>query len=286
MGAISQLRGDQARAGAEGKPKGQILLTTHSEVALGESGAASLRVCRTSRPERVTTIVKPGAPDPIRALMRHAPRALFSRRILVSEGMTEVGVLSDVREFWPPLHGGLPIEHVGGFIADGNGAEAPAIALGLRGLGYEVAVYRDSDTALAADVAARFAAAGILVIEYGGGLDVEHAIISEADDAQMQRLIEHLRAERGDGKINDNLRAALGLEPAEIVLGFDTWELASPHDAAEIRQRIADICVERRWLKDQRIARGAGPIAWEVARSRPESPLARSLDAARTWLHA
>lgn len=286
MGAISQLRGDQARAGTEGKPKGQILLTTHSEVALGESGAASLRVCRTSRPERVTTIVKPGAPDPIRALMRHAPRALFSRRILVSEGMTEVGVLNGVREFWPPLHGGLPIEHVGGFIADGNGAEAPAIALGLRGLGYEVAVYRDSDTTLAADVAARFAAAGILVIEYGGGLDVEHAIISEADDAQMQRLIEHLRAERGDGKINDNLRAALGLEPAEIVLGFDTWELASPHDATEIRQRIADICVERRWLKDQRIARGAGPIAWEVARSRPESPLARSFDAARTWLHA
>lgn len=286
MGAISQLRGDQARAGAEGRPKGQILLTTHSEVALGESGAASLRVCRTSRPERATTIVRPGAPDPIRALLRHAPRALFSRRILVSEGMTEVGVLNGIREFWPPLHGGLPIEHVGGFIADGNGAEAPAIALGLRGLGYEVAVYRDSDTALAADVEARFATAGILVIEYGGGLDVEHAIISEADDAQMQRLIEHLRAERGNGKINDNLRAALGLEPAEILLGFDTWELASPHDAAEIRQRIADICVERRWLKDQRIARGASPIAWEVARSRPESPLARSFDAARTWLHA
>ncbi|CDN86151.1 ATP-dependent nuclease [Hydrogenophaga intermedia] len=286
MGAISQLRGDQARAGAEGKPKGQILLTTHSEVALGESGAANLRVCRTSRPERVTTIVKPGAPDPVRALMRHAPRALFSRRILVSEGMTEVGVLNGVREFWPPLHGGLPIEHVGGFIADGNGAEAPPIALGLRGLGYEVAVYRDSDTALAADVAGRFAAAGILVIEYGGGLDVEHAIISEADDAQMQRLIEHLRAERGEGKINDNLRVALGLDPAEIVLGFDAWELFSPHDAAEIRQRIADICVERRWLKDQRIARGAGPIAWDVARSRPESPIARSFDAARTWLHA
>lgn len=286
MGAISQLRGDQARAGAEGKPKGQILLTTHSEVALGESGAANLRVCRTSRPERVTTIVKPGAPDPVRALMRHAPRALFSRRILVSEGMTEVGVLNGVREFWPPLHGGLPIEHVGGFIADGNGAEAPAIALGLRGLGYEVAVYRDSDTALAADVAGRFAAAGILVIEYGGGLDVEHAIISEADDAQMQRLIEHLRAERGEGKINDNLRVALGLDPAEIVLGFDAWELFSPHDAAEIRQRIANICVERRWLKDQRIARGAGPIAWDIARLRPESPLARSFDAARTWLHA
>lgn len=285
MGAISQLRGDQKGAADQGKPTGHILLTTHSEVALGEAGAASLRVVRTSRPGRTTAIVRPGAPDPIRALMRFAPRALFSRRILVSEGMTEVGVLNGVREFWPRLHGGLPIEHVGAFIADGNGAEAPTIALGLRGLGYEVAVYRDSDNALAADVATRFEAAGVPVIEYGGGLDVEHAIISEADDSQMQRLIEHLRAERGEGKINDNLRVALGLDAAEITLVFEAWELFSPHDAAELRRRIADICVERRWLKDHRIARGAGPIAWDVALSRPESPLAQSFAAARAWLY-
>ncbi|WP_167784661.1 ATP-dependent nuclease [Ramlibacter rhizophilus] len=148
MGAISQLRADQARAQADGKPNGQILLTTHSEVAFSEAGAPSLRVCRTSRPDRVTTIVKPGAPEPIRALMRHAPRALFSRRIMISEGMTEVGILNGAREFWPPLHSGMPIEHVRGFIADGNGAEAPAIALGLRELGFDVALYRDSDTAL------------------------------------------------------------------------------------------------------------------------------------------
>jgi hypothetical protein len=262
------------------------LLTTHSEVALGEAGPASLRVCRTSRPERTTTIVKPGEPDPIRALMRFAPRALFSRRILVSEGNTEVGILNGVREFWPALHGGLPIEHVGSFIADGNGAEAPAIALGLRGLGYEVALYRDSDNALDTEVAEKFAAAGIPVIEYGGGLDVEHAIISEANDDQVQRLIEHLRAHRGAGKIDDNLRPALGLEAADIAQPFAMWDLISPHDAEEIRKRIADACSARGWLKNQLIARGAGPIAWDVARSKPESPLAHSFDAARTWLYA
>lgn len=286
MGAISQLRADQLRAQEEGKPKGQILLTTHSEVALGEAGAPNLRVCRTSRPERVTTIVKPGAPEPIRALMRHAPRALFSRRIMVSEGMTEVGILNGAREFWPPLHGGMPIEHVGGFIADGNGAEAPAIALGLRGLGFEVALYRDSDTALPAGIPEQLAATGVPIIEYGNGLDVEHAIISQADDAQMQRLLDHLRAERGEGKINDNLRAALGMGPDEITSPFAMWNLIAAHDAAGIRAIVADMCVQRKWLKDQRIARGAGPIAWDVAQSQPGSPLALSFAAARAWLYA
>jgi len=286
MGAISQLRGDQTRASAEHRPMGHIILTTHSEVALGEAGADSLRVCRTNRPLRQTTIVKPGAPDPIRSLMRFAPRALFSRRVLVSEGNTEVGVLNGAREFWPPLHGGAPIEHLGAFIADGNGSEAPAIALGLAALGYRVAMYRDSDTALSADHIAAFAAADIQVIEYGGGLDVEHAIFSVANDAQVQRLLTHLRAERGLGKVNDNLALAVGLSADQLALNFDAWVLFCEYDDAELRKRIADVCVARKWLKDQRIARGAGSIAWEVAQANPTSPLALAFTAARTWLYA
>jgi hypothetical protein len=286
MGAISQLRGDQARAAEAKRPIGQVLITTHSEVALGEAGAESLRVCRTTRPARVTTIIKPGAPDPIRALMRFAPRALFSRRILVSEGNTEVGVINGVREFWPPLHGGIPIEHLGGFIADGNGSQAPQIALGLRGLGYDIAVFRDSDTDLSAEDAAALGAQGIPVFEYGSGLDVEHAIISVASDAQMQRLIEHLRVERGAGKIDDNLRAALGMTAEALAQQFSMWELNSTLDSAELRRRIADECTSRKWLKDQRIARGAGAIAWQVATESPDSPLAQTFAAARAWLYA
>lgn len=286
MGAISQLRSDQTRAADAKRPVGQVLITTHSEVALGEAGADSLRVCRTTRPAHATTIVKPSAPNPIRALMRFAPRALFSRRILVSEGNTEVGVINGVREFWPALHDGIPIEHLGGYIADGNGSQAPEVALGLRGLGYDVAVFRDSDTALRTEDAAAFAAHGVPVFEYGAGLDVEHAIISVASDAQMQRLIDHLRAERGVGKIDDNLRAALGMTAEALVQQFSTWELNSSLDAAELRRRIADECTNRRWLKDQRIARGAGPIAWEVAKEDPASPLALTFAAARAWLYA
>ena len=286
MGAISQLRADQSRAEAEGRPTGQIILTTHSEVALGEAGADSLRVCRTARPGRMTTVVQPNAPDSIRAVLRFAPRALFSRRILVSEGNTEVGVLNGAREFWPPLHDGRPVEHLGGFVADGNGSEAPVIALCLAALGYQVALYRDSDTALSAATLAALAASAIPVIEYGAGLDVEHAIFSVADNTHVQRLITHLRAERGLARVNDNLAAALGLAAAELALDFDAWDIFSAHDGIELRRRIADVCVERRWLKDQRIARGAGPIAWAVAEANPASPLAVAFAAARTWLYA
>jgi hypothetical protein len=138
---------------------------------------------------------------------------------------------------------------------------------------------------LPAGIPEQLAVAGVPVIEYGSGLDVEHAIISQADDTQMQHLLDHLRAERGEGKINDNLRTALGMASDDIASPFATWDLNTALDAAGIRAIVADVCVQRKWLKNQRIARGAGSIVWDVARSKADSPLALSIAAARAWLY-
>ena len=286
MGAISQLRRDQTAASEARRPIGQIILTTHSEVALGEAGAAALSVCRTSRPTRATEIIKPAGPDPIHALMRFNPRALFARRILVSEGMTEVGMLNGIREFWPARHDGIPCEHRGASIADGNGGQTVAMALGLAGLGYTVAVYRDSDVQLPPDSIASLAAAAIPIFEYGGMLDVEHAIFSGANDEQVQRLLVYAREERGVAKINDNLLPALDLDRDMIAGNFNMWDLLSAHDGPELRNRIAGVFVAKKWFKDQRIGRGLGPIVWDIAASNPGAPLAVTLAAAEGWLYA
>lgn len=167
IGAIAQLKADQTKALAERKPSGQILMTTHSDVALGEAGVESLRVVQTARPGRATAIARPSSPDPIRPLMRFTPRALFARRILVTEGNTELGLLLGLREDWSLRHGGRPIEQLGAAVADGNGEQASSLALALAGLGYPAAMFRDSDTVLAPATIAALAAAGVPVFEYG-----------------------------------------------------------------------------------------------------------------------
>lgn len=286
MGAISQLRRDQTVASEANRPVGQIILTTHSEVALAEAGAKSLYVCRTSRPERATTLTKPAAPDPIHALMRFNPRALFARRILVSEGMTEVGMLNGIREFWPPRHEGMPCEHKGASVADGNGGQTVSIALGLSQLGYSVAVFRDSDVPLTEDAGESLDLAAIPVFEYGGVLDSEHALFSAADDTQVQLLLEYAREERGEGKINDNLFAVLDLDRAVIAGNFSAWEVFSEFDGQRLRDRIAEVFGAKKWFKDQRVGRGLAPIAWDIASTNSESPLAVTLAAAEAWLYA
>lgn len=286
MGAISQLKRDQSVASQVARPLGQIILTTHSDIAIGEAGASNLFVCRTARPARVAKVLKPPVGDKLHALMRFNSRAFFARKILVSEGMTEVGMLSGVKEFWPSRHEGVPFEYNGAAIADGNGGQTVSMALDLAMLGYVVAVYRDSDVPLSTENVAALEAAAIPVFEYGHQLDVEHALFSAANDEQVQRLLAYAREERGLHRVNDNLFPALDLERKALAADFYDWELLSEHSGTALREKIADVFVAKKWFKDQRIGRGVGPIAWDIAISNPQSPLALALMAAEAWLYA
>ncbi|MCT7297750.1 AAA family ATPase [Ralstonia sp. CHL-2022] len=287
IGAISRLKADQTDAKGRGRPLGQILMTTHSDIALGESGADCLRVVQTVRPGRLTTLARPKAPDPIRALLRFTPRALFARRILVTEGNTEIGLLLGLRENWLPRHAGVPVEQLGAAIADGNGEQAASMALALSELGYATAIFRDSDTLLSADNIAALSAAGVPVFEYGGGLNTEQALFFAAGDYLVQELLAYARAERGDHFVNDNIAVnipELGID--EIRADFHLWELNCTLNGNQLRNAIAEVACRKRWFKDQRIGRGLGPIAWRISAQAPSSALSIALTQTEAWLYA
>ncbi|MCH4579937.1 ATP-dependent nuclease [Achromobacter xylosoxidans] len=287
IGAIAQLKSDQSKAKETGKPVGQVLMTTHSDAALGEAGATSLRVIQTYRPGRTATVAHSNSPDLIRALMRFTPRALFARRILVTEGNTELGLLLGLRENWPARHANRPIEQLGAALADGNGEQAPSMALALAGLGYTTAIYRDSDTVLPPATTAALAAANVPIFEYGGGLNTEQVVFSTASDALVQELLVYAREERGDDAIDNNLDIKIpDLDIATIRGDFAAWEFFSEMDGAQLREAVAEVASRKKWFKDQRIGRGLAPIVWRIAAENPESPLATALTQAEVWLYA
>ena len=287
IGAIAQLKADQDRSVEAGRPVGQVLMTTHSDVAIGETGPERLRVVQMTRPGRQVAVFAPTAPDSIRALMRFAPRALFARRILVTEGNTEIGMLLGIREHWPARHAGKPIEQLGVAIADGNGAQAPAMALALNELGYETAIFRDSDTSLSPTEKTELAAAGIQVFAYRGDLNTEQAIFSAASDELVQELLNFARQERGDDAIDNNIDIKLpDLTLAVIRATFSEWKLFSELEGLQLREAIAEVAARKRWFKDQRIGRGLSSMIWRIAQAAPESSLATALHQAEAWLHA
>lgn len=287
IGAIAQLKADHAHAESERKPVGQVLMTTHSDVALPEAGVESLWVVQTARPGRQTVIVKPTAPDPIRVLMRFTPRAFFARRVLVCEGYTEIGMLLGIRENWPTRHAGKPIEQLGVAIADGNGDQSCSMALALASLGYLTAIYRDSDTALSSANLAALAAAAIPVFEYGDGLNTEQAIFSAANNALVQMLLAYAREQRGDDAINDNLHIRIPDLPLNVIhTDFSAWGTFTSLDGLQLRDAIAEVAARKKWFKDQRIGRGLAAMVWQIVIDDPASRLAQALAQAEAWLYA
>lgn len=286
IGAICQLKSDQAKAIADGKPIGQVLMTTHSDVALGEVDASSLRVVQVSHPSRQVLVRQPATPDPIRALLRHTPRALFARRILVCEGNTELGLLLGLRENWPSRHDGRPIEQIGSAIADGNGGEACSIALALAALGYKVALYRDSDVPLSPAEQTSLSTAGVQVLEYGDGLNTEQALFLHASDDFVQDLLTHARAERGNDAVDNNLAVQFSsLTLADIRGPFTNWEAPSSLNGQQLRAAIAEVAARKKWFKSQRAARDIAPTVWNRVWTSHPCPLSTTILAVEGWLY-
>ena len=296
IGAIARLKADQTQAAAMNKSVGQVLLTTHSDTALSESGPEALRVVKRTRPGRAVEVVTPESLETMRVLLRFTPKALFAHRILVCEGYTEVGLLLGLREFWPNRHDGKPIEHQGSAIADGNGSQACTMALSLAKLGFTTALYRDSDDALNAQQIADLAAASIPVFEYGGGIYTEQAIFTAASDADVARLLNYAREERGDDFIDNNLAAKIdGLDLTTIKANFNVWEGLVTLDGQQLREGISLVASgkafqekkdKKHWFKDQRLGRGLAPIVWDIVESDPSTPLAVTLAQVEAWLYA
>jgi hypothetical protein len=287
IGAISQLKSDQDIAEMVGSPIGQVLMTTHSDIALGETGGSGLYVVNMSRPDRQTNLLSPGAPEPINALLRHTPRAMFARRILVTEGMTEVGMMTGIREKWPPRHKNKPIEQLGAAITDGNGHQACTLSLALANLGYTTALFRDSDVPLAPDTIAELTNARVPVFEYGNMLNTEQALFRVADDDNVQALLSFARHQRGDDTVNDNLAAQIpGLDRTNASIDFCEWATTFGKSGEALREIIAEVTVRKKWFKDQRIGRGLAPHAWSIAVANPESQFAKTLAAIEAWMYA
>lgn len=287
IGVISQLKASQAKSLEDKQPIGQILMTTHSDIALVEAGADGLFVCQLIRPGREARLISPESPNPIQDLLRGTPRALFARRILVVEGMTEVGLLLGLRNFWAANHGGVSVEQYGVSITDGNGHQAVSRSIALAKLGYEVALFRDSDKPLEADELATLTTLNISVFEYKGKQNTEQAIFFAASNDRVQELLNYVRLEHDEESVNGCLQAKIsGIISDNVNQNFSSWSNLTSLDGNQLRAAVAEIAVRKKWFKDARISRDATPIIWSIINDDLTKPISQTIKEVEEWLYA
>ena len=290
IGALAQLKKRQSEARKVGRPVGQLFLTTHSDVALSEAAASNVVAVRRDKTTKVVTVHEPGSSAEFEKLMKKTPRALFARRILLCEGVTEQGLLLGLRELWPAEHDGAPVEQMGSAIADGNGSEAPNLAVALRSMGYSVAIFRDSDRKIPADKLAAFTAAGlpaIEVFEYESEMHTELAVFFDADDATVQELLDLARTKKSADSVLASLAKVMPNIAKEVFsLPFSAWQAETNLDTRILRANLGQAASKQSWFKELSTGRELAPIIWRIARAAPQSELARCLKKVEEWLYA
>lgn len=288
LGAIVHLRQSQAVTSAALKPTGQILMTTHSDVALSEIPPEALYVCRKA-PGNVLRILHPTDQDALRRVLKHMPRALFARRLLVCEGDTELGLVLGLRELFPARHDGASIEQRGAAIVDGEGANAPQMAVALSALGYTTALYRDSDVPVPAKQQMKLNQMGVHTITYFADIAIEEALFAGvADDLLVDRLLLEAERYKGEATVIDQVDKAFPeAGPSGIGNGsFENMEFELGLEREEIMRRLAGLAKQYAWFKNRHVARGLAPIVDDAIAKSPRSELALAIREIEAWLYA
>lgn len=258
---------------------GQVFLTTHAPTAVVELAASQLAVChRTPQQLAIQT------PAPIlQALVRRLPEAFLSRRVLVCEGKTEVGLVRGLRTAWEARHNATPLEALGVSIADGNGSQAVATACALADLGFSVALLRDSDVSLSPAQATQIQARAIPLFEWAGQMATEDRILEDASQPSVQAILDVCYSEHGEAQVLNMIRTPLSAPPLQA--SFLSWNVPGKSDS-DYRKAIARAAKQNAWFK--RIEPGeqlAHIVAKEIA-SNPSSPTALTLAKAESWAYA
>ncbi|KEZ64999.1 hypothetical protein AAY86_11780 [Pseudomonas amygdali pv. tabaci str. ATCC 11528] len=280
LGAMAQLKKWQQEAEKAHLAKGQILMTTHSDVVLAELPPPSLFIVSRS-PEAVADIKHAQANGDISRVIKGAPRALFARKILLCEGATELGMMLGLRERYPDRHDGVPIEQLGAAIVDGGGSAGPPLALALRALGYEVGLFRDSDRKLDAHFAAKLQAQGVRVIEYGGGLNTERAVFQSATDAQIDGLLDLVVGFISEPTLVDHLEKTF--EGLDVDACFCDWDLVG--SSPDLRLRLSDLAAEKSWFKNAERGRAISALVMQIIDNPHVSPIGICLRTVESWLY-
>lgn len=186
------------------EPRQQILLTTHSPVALRELSADQLWLVRGDTDGHVRAHPLGEMPD-CQGTVRSCAEAFLAPSVLVCEGATEVGLVRGLDLYWTD-HGLHSLASHGVFPCDGGGNanmldRARAFAL----LGYRTALLHDSDDPLNTRKAAAAVDAGVSFFCWEAGCSTEQQLFRSLPSASSVELLRLATETRGEDGLRDQI---------------------------------------------------------------------------------
>lgn len=195
----------------------------------------------------------PDAIDEAQGAMRACPAAVLSRRVVVCEGKTEVGIVRHLIKHWDaeriaadqPTHAAL-----GASFVDGVGRTAPARAGVFHDLGIPSLLFCDyDDPSIETDIA-EISARGVQVVRWQPGSSTETEVVRTLNAQQLQELL-HLATELNTlEQVRDAVVRRLAKVPPPGDLEPVTW-IETGHSLDEVRAAVAAAATgkKKEWFK-------------------------------------
>jgi len=221
----------------------QVLLTTHSPLAVETLSTTELFVVRSDR--GVTTVTPVPASlgettaDTVQGVMRERPSSLLARRVIVGEGATECGLMRQLLWIWDrELEAARQFSAVtsGVTVTNGGGdSQAPVRAAALARLGYPTLLLLDGDVTTNRGHVAAAATAGVEVVQWSSGKALEDVIVDALPNDALQKLVDLAVDETSE----ESVRGSVGSRLSATLNDTDVSAWIASHSESSVRAAIA-----------------------------------------------
>ena len=268
---------------------GQVITVTHSPVVVTELNCTNIRIVRNNSPE--ITVLE--VPEILQSAVRASASALLSRKIIVCEGRTELGLIRGLDVWWAKRNGGLTLGYQGVGLVDGSGRTGgPSYAVGLADLGYEVSYFGDSDEPLdSSDSVLRDR--GITVVLWDGTLSTEERIALDLPQATAREFFDSAVAfavrdseVSAQNSVWDSVKAQLAISENSPKGDIHEWTDWDTEEQQKFRVALGKAAKKKKWFKNidggEKLAEIVGPVLPQIE----STDLARKLNELERWVHA
>jgi hypothetical protein len=256
---------------------GQLIVSTHSPTSTLELPIQSLRFARSSAGETTIAQVSDNSIDCLQGIARTHSYAFFGRKLLICEGATEVGLCRGLDEYWAKNNSGNHPTHVGFVAVDGKGrTEAPNVALELKRIGYDVAVFADSDEPLVpgSDV---LESQNIITFLWPGSMSTEQRLAMDLPLSSLQELLNEAYQEIGRDSVLSQIGNYCGI-PNLCTKGENITDWIDVMTETKARESIGKAAKIGKWFKNVTLGIRLGEVLCNSLSSIPSTPTATLLD--------
>ena len=250
----------------------QVIMTTHSPNVVQELSCRQLVIKRAS--EQFLRNI----PEDFQGLVRSHPNALFVKKIIVSEGATEDGLLKAF-DYERQVKGKKSLTYNGVYSIDGGGNHCYEKAEKLFELGYKVTLFCDSDLKDKKAEKERLSEKGVKIIDCEEGNDLEKQIFKDCTWDTIKELINYRIALVDNNRnVFENVKCRMNPQPIFQEDWFD-------NETEDLRKGIGEAASKSKWYKNRPSAIELGRIIFKKENSiLPDSHLFKSFLAISEWI--